>query len=253
MEIAGEMKVDVGHRHHLGVAAAGGAALHAEARTERRFAQADHRLAADPVERVAEPDGGGGLALAGGRRGHRRHQDQPAVGPLRERLDIGQRNLGLEMPERLERFQRNAEPLLGQRHDRPHMRRPRDIDIAFRLLVKRRRRCFHRARGLRLAHRLRIVHRTCPRHCSNSLVHKCQTIAKATATGTMQRNHARRCPKTDTLSSARAMPASTGPPRALEHARSMGLSLFIFGFPLAKAPSFHKPPSFDKLGNLVGV
>ena len=49
VEIAGEMQVDVFHRHHLRKAAARGAALHAEDRTERGLAQADRRLLADPV------------------------------------------------------------------------------------------------------------------------------------------------------------------------------------------------------------
>ena len=39
-EVTGEVQVDVGHRHDLGVAAAGRAALHAEHRTHRRLAQA---------------------------------------------------------------------------------------------------------------------------------------------------------------------------------------------------------------------
>ena len=46
-EVAGEMQVDVFHRHDLRVAAAGGAALHAEHRAERGLAQADQRLLAD--------------------------------------------------------------------------------------------------------------------------------------------------------------------------------------------------------------
>ena len=46
-EVAGEMQVDVLHRHDLRVAAAGGAALHAEHRAQRRLAQADQRLLAD--------------------------------------------------------------------------------------------------------------------------------------------------------------------------------------------------------------
>ena len=41
-EVPGEVQVDVFHRHDLGVAAAGGAALHPEHRTERGLAQADH-------------------------------------------------------------------------------------------------------------------------------------------------------------------------------------------------------------------
>src|SRR5262249_35923600 len=40
VEIAGEVQVDVRHRHDLRVAAAGGAALHAKGRTETRLAQA---------------------------------------------------------------------------------------------------------------------------------------------------------------------------------------------------------------------
>ena len=42
-EVAGEVQVDVLHRHDLRVAAAGRAALHAEHRAQRRLAQADHR------------------------------------------------------------------------------------------------------------------------------------------------------------------------------------------------------------------
>ena len=49
VEVAGEVQVDVFHRHDLRVAAAGGAALHAEHRAERGLAQADHRLLADAV------------------------------------------------------------------------------------------------------------------------------------------------------------------------------------------------------------
>ena len=64
VEVAGEMEVDVLHRHDLGIAAAGRAALHAEGRAEARLAQAQHRLLADVVERVGEADRGGGLALA---------------------------------------------------------------------------------------------------------------------------------------------------------------------------------------------
>ena len=79
-EVAGEVQVDVGHRHDLAVAAAGRAALHPEHRAHRRLAQAGHRLLAQPVQRVGEADGGGGLALAGRRRRERRHQHQLARG-----------------------------------------------------------------------------------------------------------------------------------------------------------------------------
>ena len=56
IEVAGEVQVDVFHRHHLGVTAAGGAALHAEHRPEARLTQADHRLPADAVQRIAQAD-----------------------------------------------------------------------------------------------------------------------------------------------------------------------------------------------------
>src|SRR5690606_32973732 len=42
VHVPGEMQVDVLHRHDLGVAAAGGAAFHAEAGPEARLAQAHH-------------------------------------------------------------------------------------------------------------------------------------------------------------------------------------------------------------------
>ena len=64
VEVAGEVEIDLLHRRHLRPAAAGGASLHAEARPKARLAQADHRPPAQRVQRVAETDGGGRLALA---------------------------------------------------------------------------------------------------------------------------------------------------------------------------------------------
>ena len=52
VEVAGEMQVDVFHRHDLGIAAAGRAALHAEAWPERGLAKAAHGLLADAIEAV---------------------------------------------------------------------------------------------------------------------------------------------------------------------------------------------------------
>ena len=82
VEVAGEVQVDLLHRHHLGVAAAGRTALHAEAGPQRRLAQGDDGLLADPVEAVAQAHRGGGLALAGRRRVDRGDQDQLAVGAV---------------------------------------------------------------------------------------------------------------------------------------------------------------------------
>ena len=87
-EIAGEMQVDVFHRHDLRVTAAGRAALHAEHRSQARLAQANHRFLADLVERVSEPHGGRRLALAGGRRTDRGHQNELAVRFVLQALDV---------------------------------------------------------------------------------------------------------------------------------------------------------------------
>src|SRR6266436_3677291 len=84
MQIAGEMQIDVLHRHDLSVAAARGPALDAEAGPKRGLAQAQHRLFAEMVERVGEADRGRGLTLARRRRGDRGNQDQLAVGTVLE-------------------------------------------------------------------------------------------------------------------------------------------------------------------------
>ena len=109
VEIAGEMEVDVLHRHDLGIAAAGRAALHAEAGAEARLAQADERLLADVIERIAEADGGRGLAFAGRGRRDGGDEDQLAVGPAGERGDIVERDLRLVVAVGQDILRRNAE------------------------------------------------------------------------------------------------------------------------------------------------
>ncbi len=79
-EVASEMQVDVLHRNYLCVATAGGAALHAEYRSERRLAQADDGVLADAVEPVGEAHGRRRLAFAGRCRADRGDQNQLAVG-----------------------------------------------------------------------------------------------------------------------------------------------------------------------------
>ena len=113
VEVAGEVQVDVLHRHDLGIAAAGGAALHAEGRAERRLAQAQHRLLADVIERVGQADRGRGLALAGRRRRDRGDQDQLAVRLALQRLDVVHRHLGLVVAVGLEIFRADAEPFFA--------------------------------------------------------------------------------------------------------------------------------------------
>ena len=137
VEVAGEVEVDVLHRHDLRVAAAGGAALHAERGPERRLAQAEHRLLADVVERVAQADRGRGLAFAGRRRRDRRDQDQLAVLLALERLDEVHRHLGLVVAVGLEVLRGDAELFLGDVEDRPLLGGLRDFDVGLRILVLR--------------------------------------------------------------------------------------------------------------------
>ena len=96
-EITGEMEVDVLHRHHLRVAAAGRSALHAEHRTKAGLAQRDHRLLADMVQCVAQAHRRGGLALSGPRGADRGNQHQLAIGPIAQRRQIAQVDLRLVM------------------------------------------------------------------------------------------------------------------------------------------------------------
>ena len=80
--------------------------------------------------RIAQTDRGGGLALAGRRRGDRGDQDQLAVGPVGELRHVVQGDLGLVVPVGLEALLRDAQPLARQRHDRAHLRALGDLDVA---------------------------------------------------------------------------------------------------------------------------
>ena len=128
LEVAHEMEVDVFHRDDLRAATAGGATLHAEAGTERGFAQHHHRFSADAVESVAKADRGGRLALAGRGRRHCGDQDQLAPGGL-VRVDLREGDLGLEISVRIDRFL--ADPRTGRDFkDRIHANALGDFQIA---------------------------------------------------------------------------------------------------------------------------
>ena len=107
------MQVDVLHRDDLCVAAPGRAALHAEDRPERWFAQADHRLLADMIESVAQPDRRSRLALARGRGADRRNENELRVRPRLQAVEVFKRHLGLVMPVGFQVFFCDAE--LGER------------------------------------------------------------------------------------------------------------------------------------------
>src|SRR4029077_5165509 len=108
-KVAGEMQVDVLHRHHLRVAAAGRAALHAEYRSQGRLAQAHDGRLAEQVQRIPQPHGRGGLALPGGRRGNTGAQHQPAVGAGIELRHVVERHLRLVVPVGFETLLRYPE------------------------------------------------------------------------------------------------------------------------------------------------
>ena len=80
VHVAGKVEVDVLHREHLCIAAAGCAALDTEHGTERRFAQRDDRFFADFCHCLSQSGGGGGFALASRCGIDCRNQDQLAVG-----------------------------------------------------------------------------------------------------------------------------------------------------------------------------
>ena len=109
VEIAGEMQVDLVHRHDLRVAAARRAALHAEAGAQAGLAQADRGALADAVQRVAETDRRGGLALAGRGRVDAGDQHQRAVGARFQAVDEIQADLRLVAAIGLHRVVRDAE------------------------------------------------------------------------------------------------------------------------------------------------
>ena len=128
VEVAGEVEVDVLHRHDLGVAAAGRAALDAEARPERGLAQAHHRLLADAVEAVAETDGRRRLAFAGRRRADGGDENELAVLGVLQAVDVLEGDLGLRRAVGNERVGRNAD-LGGDFGDRLHRRGAGNLNV----------------------------------------------------------------------------------------------------------------------------
>ena len=113
-EIAGEMQVDVLHRHHLRIAAARRAALHAEHRTQRGLARGADRPAAQALQRLRQPDRRRGLALPGRRWGDGGHQNQVAVRRVLPRRHRRRRDLRLGASVGLDL-------IAGQAHLRRHV------------------------------------------------------------------------------------------------------------------------------------
>src|SRR5438132_9376001 len=68
VDVAGEVQVDLLHRHDLGKAAAGAAALDAKERTGRRLPEAERNVGADSSEALRQADGARRLPLPRPRR-----------------------------------------------------------------------------------------------------------------------------------------------------------------------------------------
>ena len=127
--VAGQVEVEVLHRHDLAVAAAGRAALDAEDRPERRLADGDRRAHADAVEALGEADGRGRLALAERRRRDGRDEDLVAVGSVGQAAQDVEADLGLVRPVELELLGQQAE-LGADVGDRAHRGGLGDLEAA---------------------------------------------------------------------------------------------------------------------------
>ena len=102
VDVAGEVEVEVLHRHDLGIAASGGAALDPEDRAERRLADREHRLPPEDAEPLDERDGGRRLPLAGRCRRDRGDVDDLPVGAIGETVEDREVDLRLVAAVQLE-------------------------------------------------------------------------------------------------------------------------------------------------------
>ena len=95
VHVAGEVEVEILHRHDLRVAGARRAALDAEDRAERGLADAQQRLLADRAHALRERDRRRRLALAGLGRRDRRDADDLAVGLVLQPVEHREADLRL--------------------------------------------------------------------------------------------------------------------------------------------------------------
>ena len=109
VEIAGEMKVHILHRHDLSQTTARSTAFHPEIRAERGFADTDRGVLADAVQTIAQTNGCRCLALTrrGGVDGG--DKDQLAVLPIRQGIDEILSHLGLVMAKGQQMFGGNSQ------------------------------------------------------------------------------------------------------------------------------------------------
>ena len=128
VDVAGEVEVQVFHRHDLGVAAAGGTALDPEDGPERRLAQAEHGVPPDLAQALGERDRRGRLPLARLRRRDRGDADERRVGLAGEPVD--DREVDLRLVAAVEVVVVRLEAVaLGDLRDRDELVRLRDVEV----------------------------------------------------------------------------------------------------------------------------
>src|SRR5207237_7600338 len=117
VDVAGEVQVEVLHRHHLRQAAAGCPSLDAEHGAERGLAQAEQRIPADRAHSLSERYRRGGLALARPGGSDAGYADELAVRDVVHAVEDAQRHLRLVAAVGLELLGQQAASL-GDRFDR---------------------------------------------------------------------------------------------------------------------------------------
>ena len=126
MEVAGEMEVDVLHRHHLRVPPARRAALNAEHRPEARLPDTEDRVLAEALQGLRQPHRHRRLALSRRRGVDAGDEDET---PLRRAaLQHGQPDLRLVLPVQLEIVVGQAQ-IGGNVGDGAQFRTLRDLDV----------------------------------------------------------------------------------------------------------------------------
>ena len=131
VQVAGEMEVDVFHWYNLRIPAAGCAALNAEDWAEGRFAQRDHGLFTEAIERVGNADGRGGLSFAGWRWVDGSNENDFRIWTIFEHVVVvAEIDLGFVLAVVFDVFIRNVE-LCGDVVDRLHGRFLCNFNIRF--------------------------------------------------------------------------------------------------------------------------
>ncbi len=127
VEIAGEVQIDIVHRHHLREPAARRAAFDTEHGSQTRLPNAQRDLLAHAPQRLRESHRHGALALAGRRRVGRGDDDETSLRWPRRNVE---RNLGLVLPVEVEIVAPESE-LGGHVLDGAHLHLLGDLDVGW--------------------------------------------------------------------------------------------------------------------------